>query len=180
MCAELGGELMRRRVMHILQNLTPDVLYPLENGTFTSLDNTIVAVSNENHIYAKSSEVGGVHYVWLSPQVTEWYTAYNTFSGNKIYPTNVLFSLKIGDTVKFVIKNNNTGITNKWQNLYVAFASGTTEKVVSGYFQQKTELTTEVTVTENIDVTALSVHISRYSTEAEFDLEVYVNGVRYF
>ena len=92
---ELGGELMRRRVMHILQNLTPNVLYPLENGTFTSLDNTIVTVSNENHIYAKSSKTTGAHYVWLSPQVTEWYTAYSTINANKIYPTNVLFGLKI-------------------------------------------------------------------------------------
>ena len=180
MCAELGGELMRRRMMQILQNWTPDVLYPLENGTFTSLDNTIVTVSNENHIYAKSSEVAGSHLVWLSPQVTGWDTAYNNINGNRKYPVNVLFSLKIGDTVKFVIKNNNTGITNKWQNLYVAFASGMNEKVESGYFQQKTELTTEVTVTENIDVTALLVHINRHSTEAEFDLEVYVNDVRYF
>ena len=171
---------MRRRLMHILQNWAPDVLYPLENGTFTSLDNTIVTVSNGNHIYAKSGETGGVYYVWLSPQVTEWHTAYNNISGGGKYPVNVLFSLEIGDTVKFVIKNNNTGITNKWQNLYVAFASGTTEKVKSGYFQQKTELTTEVTVTENLDVTALLVHISRYSTKAEFDLEVYVNDVRYF
>lgn len=171
---------MRRRVMHILQNLTPDVLYPLENGTFTSLDNAIVTVSNENHIYAKSAKKTGVHYVWLSPQVTEWYTAYNTINANKIYPTNVLFGLKIGDTVKFVIKNNNTGIANRSQALYVGFASGIEEKVVSGVFQQKTELTTEVTVTENIDVTALLVHISKYSTETEFDLEVYVNDVRYF
>lgn len=171
---------MRRRVMYILQNGKSDILYPLENGTFTSLDNTIVTVSNENHIYAKSSEVSGAHYVWLSPQVTEFYTAYNNFSGNKIYPVNVLFSLEIGDAVKFVIKNNNTGITNRWQALYVAFASGIEEKVKSDYFQQKNEVTTEVVVTENIDVTALIVHISRYSTEAEFDLEVYVNDVRYF
>lgn len=171
---------MRRRIMHILQNLTHDVLYPLENGTFTSLDNTIVTVSNENHIYAKSSEASGTHYVWLSPQVTEFYTAYNNFSGNKIYPVNVLFSLEIGDAVKFVIKNNNTGITNGWQALYVAFASGIEEKVKSDYFQRKNEVTTEVVVTENIDVTALIVHINRYSVEAEFDLEVYVNDVRYF
>lgn len=171
---------MRRRVMYILQNRKSDILYPLENGTFTSLDNTIVTVSNENHIYAKSSETSGAHYVWLSPQVTEFYTAYNDFSVNKIYPVNVLFSLEIGDTVKFVIKNNNTGITNRWQALYVAFASETEEKVKSDYFQQKNELTTEVVVTENIDVTALIVHINRYSVEAEFDLEVYVNDVRYF
>lgn len=171
---------MRRRVMHILQNGKSDILYPLENGTFTSLDGTAVIVSNGNHIYAKSGEVSGAHYVWLSPQVTGWYTACNKFNENRIYPTNVLFGLKIGDTVKFVIKNNNTGITNKWQNLYVAFVSGTGEKVKSGYFQQKNELTTEVVVTEDIDVTALALHINRASTEAELDFEVYVNDVRYF
>ena len=180
MCAGLGGELMRRRAMHISHGLTSDILYPLENGTFTSLDGTTVIVSNGNHIYAKSGETSGAHYVWLSPQVTGWDTAYNIINANDKYPVNVLFSLKIGDTVKFVIKNNNTGITNKWQKLYVAFVSGIEEKVKSGYFQQKNELTTEVVVTEDIDVTALAVHINREDTEAEFDFEIYVNDVRYF
>lgn len=172
--------MIRRRLMHILQNGKSDVLYPLENGTFTSLDNTIVTVSNDNHIYAKSSDASGTHYVWLSPHVTEWYTAYNTFNTNGMYPMNVLFSLKVGDAVKFIVKNNNKDITNPWQHLFVCFASGKEEKVKSGYFQQKTELITEVVVTESVDVTALLVHINRYSTEAEFDLEVYVNDVRYF
>lgn len=180
MCTELGGELMRRRAMHISHGLTSDILYPIENGTFTSLDGTTVIVSNGNHIYAKSGEASGAYYVWLFPKTSEWYTSINKINTNQIYPSDVLFSLKNGDIVKFVITNNNTSITNRWQALRVGFANEIEEKVASGEFQQKTELTTEVIVTEDIDVTAFFVRIGRYDTEAEFDLEVYVNGMRYF
>ena len=173
-----GGGTRRRMMMNCEKQIS--LPFPIENGTFTSLDDSTVTISNDNHIYAKSSDVGGVHYMWLSPQLTGWYTAINNFNGNNIYPINILFSLKIGDVVKFIVKNNNTDITNSWQSLYVCLVSGKDEKVASDYFQRKTEVTTEVIVTENIDVTALTVHINRTSTEAEFDLEVYVNDVRYF
>ena len=180
MCAELGGEPMRRRVLGVSQGNNQGIVYGLTDGTYESLDGSVVTISDGNHVYAKSSTTGGRHTIWLYPSCVEYKTFIDSFVDKASYPSDVLFSLKSGDVVRFVVSNNNTAITNKWQDLYIGLANGANESIVSGKFQQKTELTTEVTVTEDIDITALFVHINRYSTEAEFDLEVYVNDVRYF
>ena len=170
---------MRRRLIHKEMNNGNDALYPLKSGSFTSKDGSIVTISDSRHIYAKAGSAGGQYLIWLSPPCTGYSTSIYTLENNT-YPKEVLFNLKIGDVIRFVITNNNTAITNQWQPLYVGFAVGTTEKIISGSFQRLTEITTEVIVEEDIGITALFVRISRMEVEAEFDLEVYVNDVRYF
>lgn len=124
----------------------------------------------------------GAYIIWLNPPCTGYDTNINTVntSSSKNYPTEIIFCLKAGDTVKFVITNNDVNITNKWQSLYVGLATGNLEKVVSGEFQRKEELITEIYIEEDVNITALFVKISRFGTIAEFDLEVYVNGKSFF
>lgn len=168
---------MRRRTFG--RATKKDAVFGIEQGTFESVDGSVVEITDNNHIRATSNEIGGVHLVWIYPTIKNYITSLERIKATQSgYPTEQILHLNAGDAVKFVVTNAKTN--NIYQALKVGFAVGYQEKVMSGDFRRETELTSEVVVEEDIGVTALFLYINRYGVTAEFDLEVYVNNVRYF
>lgn len=151
----------------------PAPLYPFENGEKTlAYGNAEIAVSNGNHVYVKASSGGN----WNISDISQNIAIDNRDSSLGYKPSK--FSLKANDKIRTVVTFNTDTTQFQGQlSIYRATANATTfNNIVSDASIRNIDETT--VVSSNTDVGAIGMWTSGAHT-IEFDIKIYVNGIRY-
>lgn len=156
------------------------VRYPLENGThqFTKgyggdCDITLT-VSAGNHVHCDivvpkdnmNANIG---------DISENTNGIHNVAGN-VHNRNPKFSLKAGDVIRTVVTLGSQHTCTTAFSVYLAKANGTTSKDI---FSGKTSAEKTITLTADMDVGAIGMWVNTAVCVLDFDVEMYVNEVRY-
>ena len=164
-------------------------LYPFVNGTTSNTNGSReITVSNGNHIkYIVKPNDTNQTYVYLQDVTAD--NALRENSGPGIKPDqerNVLFTVNTGDVVELKVKNStlipydsNANTTNAKRMVSLA-TKVREEKIISSNFDLDADSQGSITTRYNMEVTGVIMWCNAATnTVAEFDVELYVNGVRY-
>ena len=152
----------------------PAPLYTLYQGSGTASAGNTLTISNGNHISLNTTNNSRTFHT-------------NETQIGAAIPSATFFSLAEGDEVIFKIKNivftSNTDAGNKFDvslrnsnNSYVSFSGDITYSSLSPGTLE--DVTTTRTISSNNDIKTVSFFVYRPCV-VEFDVEIYVNGVRY-
>ena len=155
-------------------------LYPLKDGThqFTAgyagdCDITL-AVSDGNHVHVDivvprdnmNANIG---------DVSENTNSIYNVAGN-MHNRNPIFSLRTGDVIRTVVTLGSQHTCTTAFSIYLAKANGTTSKDI---FSGKASGEKVITMTEDMDVGAIGMWVKTAVCVMDYDLEMYINEVRY-
>ncbi len=156
------------------------VRYPMVNGShqftvgYAGECDITLTVSNGNHVHTNivvprdnmNANIG---------DITENTNSIHNVAGN-VHNRSPIFSLKAGDVIRAVVTLSDQHTCTTAFSVYLAKANGTTSKdIFSG--NASAEKTT--TLTEDFDVGAIGMWVKTAVCVLDFDLELYVNEVRY-
>lgn len=164
-------------------------LYPFVNGTVSNTNGSKeITVSNGNHIkcIAKTNNVSQT-YVYLQDVTADNALRHDPSQGIKPdQERNVLFTINTGDVVELKVKNStlipydsNANTTNAKRMVSLASSVGE-EKIISSNFDLDADSQGSKTMGYTVGVTGVIMWYGiTTNTVMEFDVELYVNGVRY-
>lgn len=164
-------------------------LYPFINGTTSNTNGSKeITVSNGNHIkcIAKTNNTSET-FVYLQDVTAD--NALREGAGNSTKPDqerNVLFTINTGDVVELKVKNStlipydsNANTTNAKRMVSLA-TPPREEKIISSNFNLDADSQGSITTRYPMEVTGAIMWCGKATnTVMEFDVELYVNGVRY-
>ena len=165
--------------------VTDGGLYPMENGTHTfstsPYTGRTLTVSNGNHIEYTNSDLSATGgYIVLDPVSANTSIASNNQWGTITTPK---FTLPSGASVELNISNitivgSGTGTT---ADIAVALRNQSDTSVLSiGAMKQgDTSASNSTTISEATNITYLFAYIGGRVSQASFDIEILVNGVRW-
>lgn len=155
-------------------------LYPLENGTCSFTEGTAGAcditltVSGGNHVNLQTVTAGGnlnVNIGALSENSTSVYD-----KATNINNKPMMFPLTAGDVIRTVVTLSGLHTCATAFSVFLVKANATSTKDI---FSGKASAEQTLTLTEDIDVGAIGMWVGTSVSVVDFDLKVYVNGVRY-
>lgn len=156
--------------------------YPLENGIATMGKHT-VEISNGNHV--KLTYPDGVweqSYLPLS-HISRIDGGTINNERNTAYSSE-MFTLNAGDTVRLVKRNTNVTVTSGedqtsvYSSMYLSHDSGSAKDITKGNLFADAD--GSITIVTNCSVDGLCLWTQQFNGKiVEFDVEMYVNGVRY-
>ena len=164
-------------------------LYPFVNGTTSDTNGSKeITVSNGNHIkYIVKTNVYSQSYVYLQDVTADNALRENPNQGTIIdQERNVLFTINAGDVVELKVKNStfipygsNANTTNAKRMVSLATPDGEL-KIISSNFYLDVDSQGSKTIINNTGVTGVIMWCNSVPNSVmEFDVELYVNGVRY-
>lgn len=164
-------------------------LYPFVNGTTSNTNGSReITVSNGNHIkYIMKANEGLQTYVYLQDVTADNALRYDGNQGIKPdQERNVLFTINAGDVVELKVKNStlipydgNANTTNKKRMVSLATPSSEL-KIIRTNFYLDADSQGSITMGDTTGVTGVIMWCKAApNTVMEFDVELYVNGVRY-
>ena len=177
-------------VISVAAVAVPDApLYPFVNGTTSNANGAKnITVSNGNHIkYIVKPNEYVQAFVYLQDVTADNALRENPNQGTIIdQERNVLFTINEGDVVELKVKNStlipydsNANTTNAKRMVSLATKSGEL-KIISSNFDCDADSQGTKTIINNTGVTGVIMWSSTATnTVMEFDVELYVNGVRY-
>ena len=154
--------------------------YPMENGShhftvgYAGECDITLTVSNGNHVNTNivvprdnmNANIG---------DVSQNTNSIHNVAGN-VHNRNPKFSLKAGDVIRAVVTLSDQHTCTTAFSVYLAKANGTTSKDI---FSGKTSAEKTITLTEDLDVGAIGMWVKTAVCVLDYDLELYVNEVRY-
>lgn len=156
--------------------------YPLENGTVTAGVHTI-EISNGNHVkLTYADNAWDAAYIPLSN--ISRINGGNIATENNTSYVSESFKLKTGDVVKLVKDNTNVTVTSaedqtsRMSSMFLTTSVGSTKDIIKGDLFSDIEGT--ITITSDCSVDGLCLwNASCTGKIIDFDVELYVNDVRY-
>ena len=154
--------------------------YPMENGShhftvgYAGECDITLTVSNGNHVNTNivvprdnmNANIG---------DVSQNTNSIHNVAGN-VHNRNPKFSLKAGDVIRAVVTLSDQHTCTTAFSVYLAKANGTTSKDI---FSGKTSAEKTITLTEDLDVGAIGMWVKTAVCVLDYDLELFVNEVRY-
>ena len=107
--------------------------------------------------------------------ITENPNSIHNVAGN-VHNRSPIFSLKAGDVIRAVVTLSNLHTCTTAFSVFLAKANGTTSKDI---FSGKASAEKPITLTEDFDVGAIGMWVKTAVCVLDYDLELYVNEVRY-
>lgn len=156
------------------------VLYPLENGShqFTAGSagecDVTLTVSGGKHVNLTTVVAGGNLNINIS-DISENTANMHNVAGN-VQKKPVKFSLKSGDVIRAVVTVSPLHTCATAFSVYLVTANATATKDI---FSGKTSAEKSITLTADMDVGAIGMWVSTSVSVVDYDLELYVNDVRY-
>ena len=164
-------------------------LYPFINGTTSNTTGSReITVSNGNHIkYILKTNDSLQTFVYLQDVTADNALRDNTSQGTKPdEERNVLFTINTGDVVELKVKNStlipydSNANTNNSKRMVSSATPYRELKIISSNFDLDADSQGSITMGYGIGVTGVIMWCAAApNTVMEFDVELYVNGVRY-
>lgn len=147
-------------------------LYEFENGEKSlSSGNARIAVSNGNHVYLTATSDGNWNISNLSQNITVNYR-----DDNLAYKPTI-FSVKANDKIRTVITfNDTTNFTGQLSVYYVVANAAQFSNIVTDTSVRNVDQT--ITIASDTDIGGIGLWASAAHT-LDFDIKIYVNGIRY-
>ena len=149
--------------------------YPFVNGTKTFSNGTVLTISNGNHVNM-NAVYGDNHHICLSnisKNSDNVNAASNKGGGNS---TTALFTLKAGDKVRTFITRTENHTANRVIAIPLVKVGGGEMNLFS---DTAVDVDNTITMTTDMSVAAIGFWTNPNNSVYDFDVEIYVNDVRY-